>query len=273
VETVVVTDTPRRHVSIRLALDDLVMTESRYAAGERGPDPHVHRLHVDCFYVLGGTFTLFLADGDHRLGPGSFALVPPNVVHAFRNDGPGDLHFLNLHAPGMGFDRYVREIGGTGEEFRVELAARYDQHPPPDDGGLDPETAILSGSGAGERIDDTLIKAARPELSVLEIELEPGAGVAGHLHRGHHDTFVVLDGELRFDLGEDDVEAASGTCIAASPGIVHGVRNTGGRPARLLNVHAPGGFAEYRRELAVLRDAGIEPDAAFFARHDVFDPA
>ena len=52
VEPVVVTDGPERSVAIRLALEEVVLTEARYAAGERGPDLHVHRLHADCFYVL-----------------------------------------------------------------------------------------------------------------------------------------------------------------------------------------------------------------------------
>jgi hypothetical protein len=39
----------------------------------------------------------------------------------------------------------------------------------------------------------------------------------------------------------------------------------------MLNVHTPGGFVQYRRELRELRSQGIEPDVAFFERHDVFD--
>ena len=70
IEPIVVTDRPERQVSIRLALEHVVITESRYGAGEVGPDPHVHRLHADCFYVLDGAFTLSLADGDRVLGPG-----------------------------------------------------------------------------------------------------------------------------------------------------------------------------------------------------------
>ena len=39
----------------------------------------------------------------------------------------------------------------------------------------------------------------------------------------------------------------------------------------MLNLHTPGGFAQYRRELRELRAQGIEPDGEFFERHDVFD--
>jgi hypothetical protein len=41
--------------------------------------------------------------------------------------------------------------------------------------------------------------------------------------------------------------------------------------ATVLNLHTPGGFVEYRRELLALQARGIEPDDAFFEQHDVFD--
>jgi hypothetical protein len=44
-----------------------------------------------------------------------------------------------------------------------------------------------------------------------------------------------------------------------------------GSPAKLLNLHTPGGFVEYRRELVALQEQGVEPEDAFFERHDVFD--
>jgi hypothetical protein len=43
------------------------------------------------------------------------------------------------------------------------------------------------------------------------------------------------------------------------------------KPVRLLNLHTPGGFVQYRNELRELRKQGIEPDRAFYERHDVFD--
>jgi quercetin dioxygenase-like cupin family protein len=107
---------------------------------------------------------------------------------------------------------------------------------------------------------------------VLEVFVPPGMEVAPHLHRRHSDAFYVLDGELEFLVGDEVVQACVGAYVLSPPGVVHGFRNTGAEPARLLNLHAPGGFAEYLRELGELRAAGIEPDAAFFARHDVFDP-
>lgn len=125
---------------------------------------------------------------------------------------------------------------------------------------------IALGPGEG-----TLVKADRPELSLLEVTFEPGSGVQPHFHKKHSDSFYVLDGELEFHVGDDVFHAAKGSYVLAPPGVVHFFRNVSDEPARMLNLHTPGGFAEYRRQLAALREQGIEPDEAFFERHDVFD--
>jgi quercetin dioxygenase-like cupin family protein len=131
---------------------------------------------------------------------------------------------------------------------------------------------IVLGPGEGERVGRNVVKAARPELSLLEFEVQPGGEVQPHLHRGHSDSFYVLEGELEFRAGDEVVTAPAGSFVLSPPGVVHSFRNAGSVPARALNLHTPGGFVEYRRELAALQEQGIQPDAVFYARHDVFDP-
>ena len=133
-------------------------------------------------------------------------------------------------------------------------------------------TPILLHAGEGEALGDTTAKAARPELSLLEFELSPGDEIGLHLHRRQSDAFYVLEGEVEFTLGRETTTLLAGAFALAPPGVVHGMRNSQAATARLLNVHTPGGFVEYRRELARLREAGIEPHDDFFERHDVFDP-
>ena len=115
------------------------------------------------------------------------------------------------------------------------------------------------------------VKADRPELSLLEITFDPGSGVDPHFHKGHSDSFYVLEGELEFHVGDEVFRATPGSYVLAPPNVVHYFRSVGDTPAKVLNLHTPGGFARYRRELAELRERGIEPDTAFFERHDVFD--
>ncbi len=280
VEPIAVTDRPERQVSIRLALEQVVITESRYGAGERGPDPHVHRLHADCFYVLEGMFTLSLNDGDHDVGPGTFVLVPPNVAHAFRNDSQDGTRFLNLHTPGVGFDRYVQEIAGTGEEFRAELAARFDQHPPPEDGGLDPSSVIVrtaeTDTVAVAGVHIGFLASAEEALGAMGlVEYTAPAGFPGppaHVHEHTWDAYYILDGQLTIRFGDDRLELDPGEVALVPPGTVHGFSNALDRPARFLDVHAPGGFERYFRELAAaVADGPPNPAviAGIAARYDV----
>jgi mannose-6-phosphate isomerase-like protein (cupin superfamily) len=95
-------------VQILLDDDHLDVTWSRYSAGESGPGPHIHREHSDCFWVLQGTLVFEVAGKRIDAGPETFVAVPPGVVHTFRNEGPGDAQFLNMHAPGRGFAEHLR---------------------------------------------------------------------------------------------------------------------------------------------------------------------
>jgi quercetin dioxygenase-like cupin family protein len=133
------------------------------------------------------------------------------------------------------------------------------------------DSPIALRQGEGERAGTTAIKAARPELSLLEFGLQPGGGVSPHFHKAHSDSFYVLEGEVEFHVGDEVVSGTIGTYVLAPPNVVHYFRNVGDEPARLLNLHIPGGFAEYRLELERLREQGIEPGSDFFERHDIFD--
>jgi quercetin dioxygenase-like cupin family protein len=135
----------------------------------------------------------------------------------------------------------------------------------------EPSEPITLGPGEGELVRTTVVKADLPELALFELEIAPGAGADLHFHKLQSDSFYVLEGELEFRVGDETVRGAAGTYVLAPPGVNHAFRNTGTVPARALNLHAPGGFAQYLREINELRAAGTEPDAAFYERHDVYD--
>lgn len=134
---------------------------------------------------------------------------------------------------------------------------------------MDDPIALLPREG--ELVGASTVKSARPELSLLEFDVKPGGGVQPHFHKRHSDSFYVLEGEVEFHVGDEVVHGAPGAYVLAPPGVVHFFRNVSDEPARMLNLHTPGGFVEYRRELLALQKQGIEPDDAFFEHHDVFD--
>jgi mannose-6-phosphate isomerase-like protein (cupin superfamily) len=161
---------PERELVIDVEREEIVLTWSRYAAGEEGPGPHVHRRHADCFRVLAGELAFGLADRSVRLGAGGFVAVPPGLVHSFRNEGPAEARFLNFHAPGMGFAEHLRAM----RDGRDEDAERFDQFDPPPDGGRPASDAVIRAPGAG---GDVVVDTGAGRLIVSEGGRAPEAAL------------------------------------------------------------------------------------------------
>jgi quercetin dioxygenase-like cupin family protein len=132
-----IVDRPGRRATLLVEADELTVTEFQHGPGERGAEPHVHHHHADAFVVVEGELTFASRDMPFRSPAGTMVVFPPDVVHGFDNDGPESARFFNLHMPASGFGDYLR---GRKPDF--------DQHDPPDDGGVDPSAMIavrLSG--------------------------------------------------------------------------------------------------------------------------------
>lgn len=125
-----ITDRPGRRVTLLLDAGEIAMTETIYGPGERGLELHVHHDHVDGFVVVEGELTFPLREGSLRASAGTLVLVPPDIVHSFRNDGTETARLFNLHVPSCGFGDYLH---GRKPDF--------DQHDPID-GGRDPASVI-----------------------------------------------------------------------------------------------------------------------------------
>jgi mannose-6-phosphate isomerase-like protein (cupin superfamily) len=63
-----------------------------------------------------------------------------------------------------------------------------------------------------------------------------------HVHAAEDDAFYIMEGEMTFTLGGEEVAAPPGTFVLVPPGVEHGFRNDGAVPVRVLNIHAPAGF-------------------------------
>ena len=230
-----ITDRDARTVLLTVDTPQLVMTWTRYEAGERGPEPHVHRTHADGFYIVEGEIEFRLGPGAAhvvRAPAGSVVVAPPNVVHTFANESGARAVYLNFHAPNGGFADFMRAARGGG-------TFEWDNWDPPADGGRPASDAIVCLSGAGERFDrgnrTVTVLAELAELSLMELAVTPDwEGVDPHEHDDHVDAFYVLEGEIDFLAGH----AETGALMAAPPGAVHGLDRPRA-PARLLNVHAP----------------------------------
>ncbi len=94
--------------------------------GPGGP-PHVHRRHIESFYVLEGELALIAGGRELRAPAGSWVQVPPGVPHSV-SSGSGPVRLLDLHTPSCGFGAFLRALHGGGSEHATALArAAFDQ--------------------------------------------------------------------------------------------------------------------------------------------------
>ena len=213
----VIGDSAERRVEILCDRDEMHVTWSRFAAGRDGADLHVHHEHTDVFFVLAGELTVRLGlDGEERTLPtGGLALVPPDVVHGFRNGSGAEMRYLNVHAPGSGFADYMRGL-------RDGIRFVYDQHDPPEDGGRPIAEASLGVPPE---------KAGPVAIDLVEAADDDPAAPAT---RDHLLGAYVLDGELTVTTADGSRAAPAGTWIEVPAG--EPVALSGG--ARLLRLQA-----------------------------------
>ena len=94
-----------------------------------GPPLHRHRDAAEAFYVLEGTYLMFLEDRREECPPGSFAYVPRGVPHTFQvvSETPG--RKLNLFAPAamVGFFEALSAAHGEATpELLDRIAEEHD---------------------------------------------------------------------------------------------------------------------------------------------------
>lgn len=87
-----------------------------------GPRPHIHTIHEEVFYVLGGELTVRVGAQKVVAAAGSFVIIPPGTVHQPSNAGDQPAHVLIFFTPG-GMAAFFTEAA----ERRIPL-----QEPPTD---------------------------------------------------------------------------------------------------------------------------------------------
>jgi len=106
----------------------------------------------------------------------------------------------------------------------------------------------------GEKIDlpkwTMLVKVAANDtlgrLTLIEGRMAPQlVGPPAHIHDGHDETFVVLEGRMRFRIGDGFHTAVPGETIFAGRRLAHGFSNPFDEAARYLVILTPSGYEDY----------------------------
>ena len=95
-------------------------------------------------------------------------------------------------------------------------------------------------------------------LTVIENTIGPGDGPPHHVHANEDEAWWIVEGELRFRLGDELHTAPAGTFVFVPRGVAHSFQNPGESPARILVMFTPGGMESFFDS---------------FAQLEAFDPA
>jgi quercetin dioxygenase-like cupin family protein len=79
------------------------------------------------------------------------------------------------------------------------------------------------------------------QLTVVEVTDPPGVEAPMHVHHREDEAFWVLDGDIRFEIGGEVVEAGPGDFVFGPRDVPHGY-SVGDTGARMLFILTPGGF-------------------------------
>ena len=90
------------------------------------------------------------------------------------------------------------------------------------------------------------VKVAEPNVTILEVTLQPGAAAAEHVHTQESETIVVLEGSL--EVSGRVLQSGETAHLAA--GTPHSFSNDGGGVVRALFVCVPGGLERFFRAVA-----------------------
>jgi mannose-6-phosphate isomerase-like protein (cupin superfamily) len=105
--------------------------------------------------------------------------------------------------------------------------------------------AVVVPPGQGHRVGNVEFLARTsdtPRFNFGIIEIAPGRVLEEHVHREEDDAFYIIEGEMTFVIGDDEVPAPPGTFVLVPPGVEHAFRNDTDRAVRMFNIHAPAGF-------------------------------
>jgi quercetin dioxygenase-like cupin family protein len=93
-------------------------------------------------------------------------------------------------------------------------------------------------------------------ITAFETSVSPGGGPPLHVHANEEETLYVLEGEFRFQLGEQQVTAQAGSLVFVPRGTPHTFQNTGDERGRMLIHFSPSGMEKFFERFAELAEPG-----------------
>ena len=108
-------------------------------------------------------------------------------------------------------------------------------------------------------------------FTMLDMTIKPGFGAPAHVSATEDKTFVVIEGRIKYLIGDKTEVVEQGARVQIPRGTVHGFTNVGSGDARHILVSTPRRHEEFFRDLHNIPNPredhmDLLPDIA--ARHD-----
>lgn len=138
--------------------------------------------------------------------------------------------------------------------------------PPPATRLIPPHAAPVIRAFGDEMILHLGSSETGGRYTMFTLVTPPGGGPPPHAHRDEDEWFLVLEGRAEFLANGEWTGASPGTAVFAPRGSVHGFRNTGDTPLRMLVQTAPAGFEIFFARCAEVFTRPGPPDMPLLAQ-------
>src|SRR6187397_535456 len=80
------------------------------------------------------------------------------------------------------------------------------------------------------------------KYAMFEAMVPPGGGPPPHVHSREEESFLILEGEITFTVGDERIVATEGTFANMPVGSLHSFKNATNKTARMIISVAPAGL-------------------------------
>ena len=251
----------------------------------KGPKTHFHEREDEMYLIDKGSFDFRLGDDTFQVGEGDFIFGPRGVLHGFTctsEDGGG----LYIWVASAGFEEFFREVAEKleqgdfmpGETMRAigrTYGLHFEEDPPPADKlalqrymrGVATAPPKLIREGEAEVIE-AFGDRGHSWISSREVggrfciglgETPAQGGPPLHVHEREDETFLIVEGEYEFQIGDETFQVSVGDVVFAPHSIPHTFRVTSEGRGRAAMMVTPGGFDGFFREAAQMFASGANP--------------
>jgi len=123
------------------------------------------------------------------------------------------------------------------------------------------EGSVIQGPAGGPLVFKVRGDDTGGSLTAVENVIAPGDGPPLHVHAHEDESWYIIEGSVRFTLGDHIADAPAGSFVFVPRGVAHCFANFGDAPARMLVMFTPSGMERFFDAFAATPEGVDVPEA------------